>query len=239
MDWLLAPFDPARAHEVGFAISWHARVMTLAWGVLAPLAVIAARFFKVLPGQDWPKELDNQVWWRSHWMGQVGVVLLSVLGLALVLGSATGDGMHGRVGYAVLGLLVIQVVLGVFRGTKGGPTAPAEDGSLRGDHYDMTPWRIMFEWSHKILGYAAVLLGMTAIVLGLWQANAPNWMWLTIAAWWLALFVSFVILQRRGRAVDTYQAIWGPDPSHPGNRRVPIGWGIRRMRQGGKHVRGD
>ena len=52
MDWLLAPIDPTRAHEVGLAISWHARLMVLGWGILAPLAVIIARFFKVMPGQD-------------------------------------------------------------------------------------------------------------------------------------------------------------------------------------------
>jgi hypothetical protein len=59
MDWLLAPIDATRAHEVGFAVSWHARSMVLAWAVLAPLAVVIARYFKVLPGQDWPRELDR------------------------------------------------------------------------------------------------------------------------------------------------------------------------------------
>ena len=58
MEWLLSPIDGARAHEVGFAVSWHARTMVLGWGVIAPLAVILARFFKILPGQDWPRALD-------------------------------------------------------------------------------------------------------------------------------------------------------------------------------------
>ena len=35
-------------------------------------------------------------------------------------------------------------------------------------------------------------------------------------------------LQRQGRCIDTYQAIWGPDPRHPGNRLKPVGWGVRR-----------
>jgi hypothetical protein len=37
-----------------------------------------------------------------------------------------------------------------------------------------------------------------------------------------------VSLQRAGRCIDTYQAIWGLDPDLPGNRRRPIGFGIVR-----------
>ena len=239
MDWLLAPIDAARAHEVGFAVSWHARSMLLAWGVLAPLAVLVARYFKVLPGQDWPRELDNRFWWRSHWMGQGAVVLLSLFGLGLILGVAGEAGLHGRLGYALLCLMGLQILLGIFRGSKGGPTAPAPDGSLRGDHYDMTPWRVAFEWSHKLTGYAALALAAIVIAAGLWEANAPRWMWIVIAGWWACLLAAAAILQARGLAVDTYQAIWGPDPRHPGNRRRPIGWGIRRMNEGGEHVRRD
>jgi hypothetical protein len=46
--------------------------------------------------------------------------------------------------------------------------------------------------------------------------------------WWLVLIAGFVWLQRQGRCIDTYQAIWGPDTAHPGNRIKPIGWGIKR-----------
>ena len=228
MDWLLTPIDPTRAHEVGFVVSWHARTMVLAWGILAPLAVIVARYFKVLPGQDWPRELDNQFWWRGHWMGQGLVVLLSLFGLGLILAVAKEGGLHGKLGYMLLCLMSLQILMGIFRGTKGGPTAPAKDGSLRGDHYDMTPWRVMFEWSHKLVGYAALILAIIVILFGLWEANAPHWMWIMIATWWVSLLVVVVVLQAKGRAIDTYQAIWGPETRHPGNRRKPIGWGIFR-----------
>ena len=43
------------------------------------------------------------------------------------------------------------------------------------------------------------------------------------------MVVACVVLQRRGRAIDTYQAIWGPGAEHPGNQRKPIGWGIRQV----------
>ncbi|MEM9578105.1 MAG: cytochrome b561 domain-containing protein [Pseudomonadota bacterium] len=229
MEWLLAPIDPSRAHDVGFAISWHARLMVLGWGVLAPLAVLMARFFKVMPGQDWPREVDNQIWWRSHWMGQSLVVILSLAGLALVLPTdLSAMTAHNWMGYAVLSGACIQVVLGFFRGSKGGPTAPAADGSLRGHHYDMTPWRLAFEALHKSVGYATLVLAMATILFGLWKANGPVWMWGALILWWTALMIIFIVLQRRGMAVDTYQAIWGTDPTHPGNQRPAPGWGMRR-----------
>ena len=226
-EWLLAPIDPDRGHAVGLAVSWHARAMVLAWGVLAPAAVLVARFYKVLPGQDWPRELDNQLWWKVHWIGQSTVFGLTLLGAALILSGTVPSNPHGLLGYAVLLLVVAQVSLGFFRGTKGGPTAPY----LRGDHYDMTPWRRMFEAVHKGVGYALILLAVVTILLGLWDANAPRWMWLTIAIWWAVLVAAATHLQSSGRAIDTYQAIWGPGKEHPGNNLPPSGWNMRRLDQ--------
>lgn len=230
MDWLLAPIDPDRAHEIGFAISWHARSMVLAWGILAPLAVLIARFFKVMPGQDWPKELDNQLWWRGHWGGQLAVIGLSIIGFILVMPPDFATmSLHNQFGYAVLFGAFLQVMLGFMRGSKGGPTSPAPDGSHHGHHYDMTPWRLMFEVLHKTIGYATILLAIVTILLGLWKANGPVWMWSVLVIWWVFLLVVFVTCQKRGMAVDTYQAIWGPDASHPGNQRPSPGWGMRRI----------
>ncbi len=242
-EWLLSPIDPGRAHEVSVAVSWHARVMVLGWGVLAPLAVLVARFFKVLPRQDWPNELDSTVWWRSHWIGQSLVFVLTAVGLFVILPINWHlMSLHNWMGYGVIALVVLQVGLGIFRGSKGGPTARASDGSTSGHHYDMTPWRRMFEALHKALGYGLLILAMATILLGLWKANGPVWMWASLILWWAALIITFAVLQRRGMAVDTYQAIWGDDPSHPGNRLPYPGWGVRRLSdqdKGGANVRGD
>lgn len=219
-DWLLSPIDASRAHEVGFAISWHARLMVLAWGILAPVAVIIARFFKVLPHQDWPRQLDSQAWWRSHWMGLASVFVLSLVALSLVMPLDFAElSLHSGLGYSILVGTMLQITLGLFRGSKGGPTAPAADGSPRGDHYDMTAWRRVFETLHKSLGYGLLALAAVTILIGLWDANGPRWMWLVIVLWWIVLVNAFVIFQSRGLAVDTYQAIWGTDPRHPGNQR--------------------
>ncbi|MFK7750987.1 MAG: cytochrome b561 domain-containing protein [Sedimentitalea sp.] len=230
LDWLLAPMDAARAHGVGWHLSWHARIMVLAWGVMVPFGIFVARYFKVAPGQDWPRKLDSRFWWNTHRVCQYGACALMVVGLTLILNAPPvgSTGPHVYLGWSVLALALVQITGGLLRGTKGGPTEPASDGSLHGDHFDMTPRRLWFEYVHKTAGYAALALSGATILSGLWQANGPNWMWLALMGWWGGLIAASVRLQRRGMAIDTYQAIWGPDPSLPGNQRAPIGLGITR-----------
>ncbi len=226
MDWLWLPIDPDRAHQVGVYVSWHGRLMVLAWGGLFPLGILIARFWKVTPGQNWPSELDNRAWWRAHLSLQYAGGLLMLLALGLIIAAdGSGTGTHATLGWAITGFAGLQFFAGWFRGSKGGPTEP----TLRGDHFDMTRRRIIFEHFHKSAGYGLLLIACWGIISGLWQANAPGWMWLALGLWWALLIAVFATLQRRGMAVDTYQAIWGADPAFPGNRRRPIGWGVRRL----------
>lgn len=228
LDWWLAPIDAARAHDVAWHVSWHARAMVAAWGGLVPVGILAARYFKVLPGQDWPREVDNRVWWAAHRLCQYGAGALMLAGLALVWTGDAARAPHAALGWSALALAGVQFAAAWTRGTKGGPTDPAPDGSLRGDHYDMTRRRLAFEYTHKFAGYAALACAVAAILTGLWHANGPRWMWAALALWWAGLAAAAILWQRRGMALDTYQAIWGPDPRHPGNRRAPIGFGVRR-----------
>lgn len=209
---------------------WHARCMVLGWGLLLPLGVLVARFFKVMPHQRWPQVLDNPAWWHAHRGLQWAGVAVMSLGAALVWQQGAGATplarVHGWAGWGLVAAAWLQIAGGLTRGSKGGPTAEA----LRGDHYDMTPRRIAFERIHKALGWAALLAAVGVIALGLALVDAPRWMALALAGWWLALAVAFTHLQRRGRCIDTYQAIWGPGLQHPGNRIAPIGWGMHRPR---------
>ena len=228
MEWLTTPLSGSADHGIASWAFWHARGMVLAWAVLLPLGALVARFFKVLPSQDWPRRLDHPAWWHAHRALQWAGVGFMALGLWQVWGHASGVGplarWHAALGWAVCALGALQIVGGLARGSKGGPTAV----QMRGDHYDMTPWRCHFERMHKSLGWLAVLMAVAVTALGLVLADAPRWMPLALALWWLALAVAFTRLQRAGRCLDTYQAIWGPDPQHPGNRLRPIGWGVRR-----------
>ncbi|MBL8346273.1 MAG: cytochrome B [Rubrivivax sp.] len=202
--------------------------MVVGWGVLLPVGALVARYFKVTGRQRWPDQLDNKAWWHAHralqWSGiavmSVGALIAWLLGVRATPLAA----VHGWAGWALVAMGWLQVIAGLARGSKGGPT----DARLRGDHYDMTPYRQAFERLHKGLGWLTVLLAAGVIAGGLVLADAPRWMPLVLAAWWLALGWAAWRWQAQGRCIDTYQAIWGPDRAHPGNRIRPIGWGVRR-----------
>lgn len=237
LDWWLTPLSGANEHDLPNWLIWHARSMVLAWAVLLPLGALAARYFKVTPRQDWPRTLDSKAWWHAHrglqYLG-VGLMLFGTWlawdgaapGKALTLSaclSAVGC-WHAWLGWALLLAGALQVIGGWFRGSKGGPT----EASVRGDHYDMTARRLRFERIHKGLGWAAIAVAVATTVMGLIAADAPRWMPGVLGIWWLALAALARRWQRQGRCIDTYQAIWGPDPSHPGNAMPAQGWGTRR-----------
>ncbi|WP_236698425.1 cytochrome b561 domain-containing protein [Xylophilus sp. Leaf220] len=229
LHWLLAPASGAAEHHIAAWASWHGRLMVLAWAVLLPVGVLVARYCKVTPRQDWPRELDNKAWWHAHRTLQYAG--LAAMGAGLWLAWGRGGGAtavarwHAGLGLAVVALGALQALGGWLRGSKGGPT---DAQGLRGDHYDMTRRRIAFEVLHKGLGYLALLLAAATVVLGLKVADAPRWMWAGVVLWWAVWIAAFCLLQRQGRCIDTYQAIWGPDDRHPGNRMAPVGWGVRR-----------
>ena len=243
LDFLLQPISGASEHHVSEAHKWHARLMVVAWGVLIPTGIVVARYFKVTRRQNWPAQLDNQFWWVSHLLLQIGGCLLSLVALVYVFGGSGGyrsgtdpsgtlAAVHGVLGWSIALLALSQLVGGALRGTRGHHQV-VMDAELRaligsGDHYDMTLRRCVFEYAHKLAGYAALVLSAANILLGLTITDAPRWMWIVIVGFWALLGALAVVLQRQGRCVDTYQAIYGPEPALPGNRRPPIGWGVRR-----------
>lgn len=232
LSWLMASIDHGRPHIVDGLISWHGRLMVVAWAVLIPMGILVARYLKITPRQKWPEELDNRTWWYSHLTIQWTATVLALIGLGLIIYKIDGisifDTPHHTLGWFTICLLILQILAGLFRGTKGGPTYPAPDGSLRGDHFDMTLRRRIFEYTHKTSGYIALLSSMATVLTGLWAANGAVWMWLLLILWWVVLFVTAIKLQRQKLAIDTYQAIWGPNPELLGNKTKPIGFGVHR-----------
>jgi hypothetical protein len=73
----------------------------------------------------------------------------------------------------------------------------------------MTDKRLIFERYHKSFGYGVLILVVLTTVTGLLTADAPRWMWLIIGLWWLCIVLIFSRLQKQGRHIDTYAAIWG------------------------------
>ncbi len=216
IDWLLAPLSGSQVHHVGESIAWHARCMVAAWGVLVPLGILIARFWKVWPGQQWPKELDNKIWWHSHRFGQTIAVFIMTIGAYLAWQSgghpgvnASAANIHAYIGWLLVLLGWLQIVGGLLRGTKGGPTEP----SMRGDHFDMTPRRRAFELVHKALGWTSLIFAFFTIIIGLIMVDAPRWMPLCLMAWWVLLAGLAWRWHKQGKCIDTYQAIWGPQVS--------------------------
>lgn len=228
IDWLQTPLSGSNEHSIAPWAFWHARTMVLGWAILLPLGALLARFFKVTRSQNWPAELDSKAWWHGHLALQyAGVAAVSV---GVVLSFNQGEQanlatqLHAWAGWGLFAAVWVQVIAGWLRGSKGGPT----DIALRGDHYDMTRRRLVFEHLHKSLGWLAVMVAVGVMVSGLLLVDAPRWMLLVLCVWWLALAIAFTLLQRRGLAIDTYQAIWGPDPIHPGNRKPLTEWDASR-----------
>lgn len=238
IQWLMLPISGIDVHNIAPEVSWHGRIMVLAWGVAVPAAVLVARYFKVTSRQDWPRELDNKFWWHTHRALNYLAACASVVAALLLWNRDGYEGVarttHAWMGWCVVVFCLFQVLGGHLRGTKGGPTAPrcGVDGrvlDLHGDHYDMTRRRIVFERVHKGMGYSVLLLAVCTLLLGLWTADAPRWMWATLGLWWLLLAFCALRLQLSAKCLDTYQAIWGPSESLPGAAIKPVGWGIHRV----------
>ncbi len=207
----------------------HAVLMSIAWFILLPAGVLIARFFKVTKNQDWPHELDNQLWWHSHrWLNYAGIGL-ATLGMLIMwqtIGGPALQGWHGRIGLATMALGWLQIISAWLRGSKGGPTDPSADPNdpttWQGDHFDMTVRRRLFEIWHKQLGYVVLFLALIAAWQGLESIAAPLWIkalpW-SAASIFLILFHHFT---HQGRRFDTHAAIFGSKPKpncHPAKRK--------------------
>ncbi len=206
------------------AMAAHGALMVTAWGLLIPAGGVVARYYKVMPGQDFPRVFDNLAWWRWHRALQYGGIGVASLAAVLMFGVTQGrvSTLHGWCGLATMGLGWLQVLSGWLRGSRGGPTGrgadPDDPATWRGDHYDMTPRRRAFERWHKPAGWAAVALAGVTVLLGAALAGSPGWLLALIGTLQAAATVGLVDGALRGRWVSTYAALWGPDPRHPGNR---------------------
>jgi len=204
----------------------HAALMMAAWLVLLPAGAAVARFRKVTARQDWPRVVDNQLWWWLHRILQYGGVATALAGLAVAWRAAGGLDtglLHVQAGLVLLALAGLQIASSWLRGGKGGPTGagadPRRPETWRGDHYDMTLRRRLFERWHKSAGWACILGAPVVVALGLSLYGWP-WLWSGLAlALVLMQAAAIALLARTSRRIGTYQAIWGPDPVHPGNRR--------------------
>ncbi len=238
--FLFTPFSGSAEHIINSNHALHGRLMVVAWCILFPLGVLVARFYKITRKQKWPEKVDNQSWWATHLLLQITGIITVLVAVYLAyqpgFESERVPFVHELMGWAIVLLCLSQTIGGLLRGTKGEPPVlpPSQTNDAHafeayaGDHYNMTPKRIVFEYCHKIVGYLCLLLSIANIFSGLYITDTYRWIWLAIGLWWIFLIFVFVLLQKRGLCIDTYQAIYGPNTALPGNRLRPIGWGIKR-----------
>jgi hypothetical protein len=172
LHWLATPISGASEHAIAMALAWHGRLMVLAMGLLTPPLIIVARFFKVTPRQDWPRQLDNPFWFITHrrWGHIVGAIVAAGMAFVLIERGLTSPlhNMHTAGGWLVVVLVLVQLIGAWLRGTHGGPVdpfsrKPRPPELWPGDHFSMTRRRIIFEHIHKSAGY--LLLALTVLAL--------------------------------------------------------------------------
>lgn len=235
--WIHLPLRHGHVDPVNTVDYWHAGLMGLGGGILLPVAVLAARYWKIVPGQDWPRVLNHKGWQRVHVLaGFCGITCLLVGAYLAFQGMSLKAHLthtHSWAGWSVVVLLVLMLLNIGLRGSVGGPghhraRTLVHLHDIPGDHYDMTFRRRFFETVHRVLGYGLLAaLGIT-ILSGYWHINVPRWLLVLTALWWGLLLVISWRWERQGRAVDGYQARWGPSMAHPGNRIPKLSWGLRR-----------
>jgi len=207
--------------------NYHAILMVAIWVILVPLCVIAIRFGKPKPipnGITQQVKLTNLVWWwfSAHKYGLYLAIGLSLVGMAiaLVVSSGFSGTVHSVFGLATIALGCLQVVAGWLRGKHGGRyyhTADPDDPSTwRGDHFDMTVRRRIFEAYHKTAGYFAGFFALGAVASGLMQFPMPVLAGAIIVAVFAILGLC-IVLEYKGFRHDGYRAAHGNNPDHPYN----------------------
>lgn len=213
-----------------FEIHWnyHAWLMFLCWFVLVPFGVFSIRYFKTRPKPEGlPRGIGKFdplfIWWGMHiWTLYTAITLsLGGIALALIVSGGFSGSLHAWFGGLTVVFGALQILAAWQRGSHGGPnhlsSDPDDPSTWRGDHFDMTKRRRWFEAYHKTGGYLAIFLAFGAVTSGLMQFWMPV-IAATLMVIILGVFAAAVILERFGHRHDTYQAVFGSHPEHPGNK---------------------
>ncbi|KAL6509673.1 hypothetical protein OROGR_022983 [Orobanche gracilis] len=127
----------------------HGFIMFLAWGILLPGGILAARYLK---------HVKDDSWFRIHVNLQysgLAVVFLGFLFAVAELRGLTLDSLHVKFGMLAILLAVAQPVNAYLRPKR---PAPGEEASSQ---------RVMWEYSHFITGRCAMLVGIAALISGM------------------------------------------------------------------------
>ncbi|KAK9280570.1 hypothetical protein L1049_014263 [Liquidambar formosana] len=127
----------------------HGFMMFLAWGILLPGGVLAARYLKHVKGDGW---------YQIHVYLQYSGLAIVLLGFLFAVAELRGfylSSVHVKFGITAIFLACVQPVNAYLRPKK---PANGEEGSSR---------RLLWEYLHIILGRGAILVGIAALISGM------------------------------------------------------------------------
>jgi hypothetical protein len=213
-----------------FQIHWnyHALLMVGIWVLLVPFCVTVIRYFKPRPtelGVQSKISISNPLWWwfNVHKYGLYSAVALSLVGVAfaLVVSGGFSGTVHAKFGILTVVLGCLQVISGMLRGTHGGKyynnADPNDPSTWRGDHYNRTVRRRIFEAYHKTTGYFTLFCALGAVGSGLMQYPMPVLTWLVIVVPF-AFLAAWILLEYLEHRHDGYRAVHGYGIEHPYNK---------------------
>lgn len=135
----------------------HAVLMAVSWGVLLPVGVVIAKFYRAMEPRTGPK-----AWWFvRHQAFQYAGVLLSIAGFIAGIyykrtAAAHFVSVHAKLGLAVMIGGMLQPLNAFIRPKPG------------------APYRTIWSLAHKSIGYGAVLLTVPTIFYGMRLYAFPN-----------------------------------------------------------------
>ena len=145
----------------------HGVLMTVAWGIISPVAIATALFLK----QCAPVTKNVMPpWLKIHITLQVTAVLLTLAGILVKfedLGGWVFRQDHHKLGTAVFCLACFQILNGCFRPHR---SDTGKKGKLR----------VAWEFLHILGGATVATMAIFAIVSGLLVSNAVNWIYISV-----------------------------------------------------------
>ncbi|CAN1244587.1 Cytochrome b561, DM13 and DOMON domain-containing protein At5g54830 [Linum perenne] len=165
----------------------HGFMMFLAWGILLPGGVLAARYLKHLKGDGW-----YQIHVYLQYSG-LSIVLLGFLFAVAELRGLYVSSLHVKFGLTAIILACAQPVNAFMRPKKPG------NGEV------VTKKRLMWEYFHVIVGRSAIVTGMVAVFTGMKHMgdryggeNVHGYIWALIA-WFLMGSLMILYLEHKER----------------------------------------
>ncbi|XP_021739481.1 cytochrome b561, DM13 and DOMON domain-containing protein At5g54830 [Chenopodium quinoa] len=162
----------------------HGFMMFLAWGILLPAGVLTARYLKHMKGDGW---------YKVHVYLQYSGLAIVLLGFLFAVAELKGlfmTSLHVKLGMAGVVLACFQPINASLRPKKA---SNGESPSLK---------RVIWEYSHVIIGRSAIMIGMAALLTGMkhlgerYEEDVRRLTWALIC-WFLFGGVTILYLEYR------------------------------------------